>query len=294
MSEIFSTFGGANTSAWAQNPFNTTSAERSFSGLDIPHQWTILLTEELPFFKEQHGFVGHVLGGWSLNANYILASGQRYTPVQAVSAFLTDALISGTTPYDLGFINNFVGIDVARPFLGNMNAPQTSVGMYAGDACFLFSFTGTDPLCTGSPTQLIDLTSVGRSGCESDPTVPCPFNPVTNNQVRFIVNSATAQTVFGTPFGNMPRNLPQDAISNVANLSVMKRFKVSERNSFEMRFSALNVFNHPNFTSVDPFVEDAGLSSSFTGFGDPSLTGSVYPGFNNATRRVNFGATFRF
>jgi len=294
VSEIFSTGAGANTTAFAQNPFDTTTGEHSFSGLDIPHQWSLLATEELPIFKEQHGFIGHVLGGWSVSGNYILASGQRYTPVQGVSAFLTDALINGTTPYDLGFLNNFVGFDLARPFLGSMSAPQTSVGMFAGDACFIFSFSGTDPLCTGDPNQLISLTSVGRSGCESDPTIPCPFNAVTNNQVRFIVNSVTSQQVFGTPFGNMPRNLPQDAITNVANLAVQKRFRITERNSFELRLSALNVFNHPNFTSVDPFVEDAGLTSSFTGFGDPSLTGSAYPGFNGATRRINFGATFRF
>ncbi|HYX53384.1 MAG TPA: TonB-dependent receptor, partial [Candidatus Limnocylindrales bacterium] len=66
VSEIFSTFGGATSVAFAQNPFNQTG-ERSFSGLDIPHQWTILFTEQLPFFKEQHGFMGHLLGGWSFS-----------------------------------------------------------------------------------------------------------------------------------------------------------------------------------------------------------------------------------
>src|SRR6266567_6643522 len=65
VSEIFSTGAGANSTAWAQNPFNTTTAEHSFSGLDIPHQWTILFSEELPFFKEQRGMVGHLLGGWT-------------------------------------------------------------------------------------------------------------------------------------------------------------------------------------------------------------------------------------
>jgi hypothetical protein len=315
VSEIFSTGAGANTTAFAQNPFNVTTGEHSFSGLDIPHTWTILFTEDLPFFKEQHGLAGHILGGWQLSGNYILASGQRYTPVQAVAAFITDAFGTGgvqTNPFDsytggtpttaagfingrgAGFLGNFIGFDSARPFLGNMNAPQTSVGMFAGDACFIFSFTGTDPVCTGDPNQLVSLTAMGRSGCESDPTIPCPFVAVTKDQVRFIANTSIAEATFGTPFGNMPRNLPQDAISNVANVSVMKRLKISERNSFELRFTMLNAFNHPNFTSVDPFVEDAGLQQSFTGFGDPSLTGSAYPGFNGATRRINFGATFRF
>src|SRR6185437_16260383 len=102
---------------------------------------------------------------------------------------------------------------------------------------------------------------------------PCPFVPVQPNQVRFIVNSAASQAVFGTPFGNTPRNPVQDAISNVANASVLKKIRVSEHNSFEFRASAQNVFNHPNFNSVDPFIDDAGLFDSFTGFGDPKTTG---------------------
>jgi hypothetical protein len=315
VSEIFGTGAGANTNAFAQNPFDTNAGEHSFSGLDIPHQWTILLTEDLPFFKEQHGFVGKALGGWSFSANYILASGQRYTPVQAVSAFITDAFGTGgapTNPFDsytggtpttasgfingrgAGFLGNFIGFDSARPYLGNLNAPQTSMGMFAGDACFIFSFSGTDPLCTGNPNQLISLTAVGKSGCESDATINCPFVPVTKDQVRFIANTQQAQVVFGTPFGNTPRNPVQDAISNIANVSVFKRFKFTEHTSFEFRMSMLNALNHQNFSSVDPFIEDAGLHQSFTGFGDPSTTGSTFPGSNAGTRRINFGGTFRF
>jgi len=90
-----------NSTAWSQNPFNTTSAEHSFSGLDIPRQWTVLFTEELPFFKEQHGLAGHMFGGWVFSANYILASGQRYTPVQnGAEAFGTAA----GDYYDAGFL----------------------------------------------------------------------------------------------------------------------------------------------------------------------------------------------
>jgi hypothetical protein len=56
----------------------------------------------------------------------------------------------------------------------------------------------------------------------------------------------------------------------------------------------LNALNHPNFSSVDPFLEDSGLHSSFTGFGDVTTTGTSYPGYNNGTRRITFGGTFRF
>ncbi|MBZ5492206.1 MAG: carboxypeptidase regulatory-like domain-containing protein [Acidobacteriia bacterium] len=294
VSEIFATFGGATTVPFAQNPFNTNSGERSFSGLDIPHQWTITATEEIPFFKEQHGFIGHVLGGWVVNANYVLASGQRYTPAQ-----LGDAAFGSNGDYfDANFLIAFNGggVDQARPFLGNLSAPQTSVGVFCGD---LPTVTGISCPAGFTDTSLISMTAIGQtcfnnSNNPATPTTPCNFVNVTNNQVRFIINAATAQGVFGTPFGNTPRNVVQDAISNVANASVLKRFRISEHNSFEFRADFQNVFNHQNFSSVDPFLDDAGQFGSFNGFGDPRTTATAYPGFNGGTRRINFGLTYRF
>jgi carboxypeptidase family protein len=293
VSEIFATFGGANSIPFAQNPFNTGAGERSFSGLDIPHAWTITATEELPFFKEQHGLVGHMLGGWIVNANYVLASGQRYTPIQFGDA----AFGSNGDYFDANFLVAFNGggVDQARPFLGSLSAPQTSVGVYCGD---LPTVTGISCPGTLTPTTLISMTAIGQT-CfnftnNASAALPCNFVTVQNSQVRFIINSATAQGVFGTPFGNTPRNVVRDAISNVANLSILKRIRVSEHNTFEFRADFQNVFNHPNFSSVDPFLDDAGQFGSFTGFGDPKTTGSAYPGFNGGTRRINFGLTFRF
>jgi hypothetical protein len=296
VSEVFGTFGGANTVAFAQNPFNTNSGERSFSGLDIPHAWTITVTEELPFFKEQHGLVGHMMGGWVLNANYVLASGQRYTPAQFGDA----AFGSNGDYFDANFLVPFNGggVDQARPFLGSLSAPQTSVGVYCGDLPTVTGFA-----CPATPgftaTTLISMTAIGQSCFNFTNNSaafggPCTFTTVTKDQVRFIINSATAQGVFGSPFGNTPRNVVRDAISNVANLSVLKRIRVSEHNTFEFRADFQNVFNHQNFSSVDPFLDDAGQFGSFTGFGDPKTTASNYPGFNGGTRRINFGLTFRF
>ena len=137
------------------------------------------------------------------------------------------------------------------------------------------------------PNQLILLDSNVQKGLDGTPT--------TQNAVRFIANTGIAQTVFGTPFGNTPRNTLQDAITNTANASIFKRFKFGERASFEFHATALNVFNHMNFQSVDPFIDDAGLHQPFTGFGIPSLTDSVPPGFGAAaTRRVLVGGVLRF
>ena len=166
-----------------------------------------------------------------------------------------------------------------------MSAPSTAVGIFAGDACALFAGSTTDPACLLPATQLVSMNSLA-SNCASA-AVPCAPVATTNNAVRFIINSGTAQTVFGTPFGNAPRNIAQDAISNIANVSVFKTVKFNERVAFEFHTTAQNVFNHPNFLSVDPFLEDAGFQTQFTGFGDPSVTDSQ-------PRKLIFGGKITF
>lgn len=288
VSEIFSTFGGGNSVFFAQNPANQTNGagEYSFSGLHYPHQVSLLFTEQLPFFKEQHGAVGHILGGWALSGNYIWASGQRYTPVQAFEAFAS----ANGDYYDFGYIGSFAGVDTARPFLGNLSAPATAVGIFAGDACFLFEPTAGGA-CAVAPNTLLSQTAMGPN-CISA-LVACAVVPVTKDQVRFITNAGTAQSIFGTPFGNTPRNPVTDAPTSIGNFSIFKRVKLNERAAFEFHMTMLNVFNHANFSSVDPFTTDAGLTGSFTGFGDVTQTPSVTTG-SPPSRRIIFGGKITF
>jgi len=114
---------------------------------------------------------------------------------------------------------------------------------------------------------------------------------VTQNQVRYIVNSNTAQTVFGTPFGNAPRNPAgaQDAIQNIGNFTLFKDVKVNERVALQFHVTMDNMFNHANYTSIDPFLVDAGLTGpgTFTGFADPTMTPSV-------PRQILFGGKVSF
>jgi len=280
VSEIFSTFGAGTTLAFAQNPWDTGRGEYSFSGLDIPHQASIAATEQLPFFKDQHGLFGHVLGGWSVSANYIWASGQRYTPLQT---FAEAALTAPSNNYDLTWVLNNVGTDVARPFVGNVNAPAASVGIFAGDACGFFGSS-----CALPANQLLTFSQDVQSGVDG--------TPVQQNAVRYIINASTAQSIFGTPFGAR-RNLSQDEVTNIANLALFKNIKLNERASLEFNTTFQNVFNHPNFQSVDPNIEDAGLAKSqqapFVGFADPQATNTVV-GNALGNRIIRFGLTFRF
>jgi len=97
---------------------------------------------------------------------------------------------------------------------------------------------------------------------------------VTKDTVRYVANTGISETVFGKPFGDVQRNSAQDAISNIFNFSVFKKVKFTERASFDFRLTMVNAFNHFNFASVDPFIEDAGLNLQGTGFATPSLTGA--------------------
>ena len=282
VSEIFSTGNAGNTLFASQNPFQPRDPERSISGLDFPHVWALDLYEEVPFFREQKGFVGHALGGWNISGNYILTSGQGYTPINGGVFFLPAIQTATANFYDSAWASAFVGVDTARPFFGNPNAPDNTVGIYAGDSCLLFGAG-----CALPATQLLSFNAFNapqtlggttpQLGCLRG-TVNCNavLVQITPNDVRYIVNARTAQSVFGTPFGNVPRNSARDAIANIANVTVGKKFKIGERMGFEAHLTMNNALNHFNFTSINPNTDNAGLNAGAASFGlpfaDPSTT----------------------
>jgi len=299
VSEIFNTFGGGTTVAIPQNPFSPGAGEYGFSGLNFPYAFTMQITEQLPFFKEQHGFMGHVLGGWSLSGNYIWESGQNYSPLNIVFPLITNGPGGDYGPlgadfFDNGFLGPFNdGVAGARPFLANPGAPANTVAIYAGDACGIFGLPG---ICALPGTQLISLNNINAASVQQSFN-PATYTPqtVTNQQVRFIANTGMAEQVFGTPFGNVPRNYLSDAPTNIANVSFLKNIKLGERASFEFHVTMENAFNHANFATVNPFVENAGNPTFGNAFAVPQLTGDSIPGSNlAASRRIYFGGTLRF
>jgi hypothetical protein len=103
------------------------------------------------------------------------------------------------------------------------------------------------------------------------------FNPFRHRRSAFH-HSVFKSFFFICAFGAR-RNLLQDAPTNIANLAMFKNIKFTERASLEFNATLQNVFNHPNFQSIDPSIEDAGLIRSqqapFVGFADPSVTNDV-------------------
>jgi outer membrane receptor protein involved in Fe transport len=91
MSEIFNVSSGE--IAVAQDSYNR-RADRARSSFDRPHRLAGNFVYELPYFRDQQGFTGHVLGGWQLNSQFSLQSGSPFTPLNGSDPAIALASIS--------------------------------------------------------------------------------------------------------------------------------------------------------------------------------------------------------
>ena len=262
--------GGGNTIAFAQNPLDTLHGEHGISGIDFPAQWTLSFVEYLPFYRGEKGLVGHILGGWSVSGSYILSSGQAYTPIQYCINYCT----GGPNQFDTSFDTAFVGLyETARPYLLNPQAPLSSVGIYAADLC---GYDGTQG-CNMPANTILSWNGYNQGmGAQ-----------VIGNSAHLLVNAPYANSIYNSPWGNLGRNTLRDSDSNLANFGIAKDTNVTERIKVHFAASFLNVFNHPNYGSVDPYLDDAGYLSEGTGFGIPSL-------WDGGHRTIKFGLKVLF
>jgi outer membrane receptor protein involved in Fe transport len=201
----------------AQNPFCINRCERSLSALDRPHVFSANFIYDVPLFKEQRGFAGHLLGGWQFNGTYILTSGATYTPGQSFNA----AFGLGNTYLTAG----------DRPFITNGSVDPRQVGISQLDAAVLF----------GAP-----LTNINGFYSMNEINTTGNFVGVTPSQVHFVFNGPGAARIFGTPFGSSPRNALRGPAFNQLNMGVFKNLKVWENLTVQLRGEAFNVLNHPN------------------------------------------------
>jgi outer membrane receptor protein involved in Fe transport len=218
----------------AQNPFCIADCERSLSALDRPHAFAASFIYELPFFTDQRGWAGHIAGGWQINGQYVLTSGATYTPGQTFNG----AFGLGNTYLTSG----------DRPFIGNPNADERLVAISQPDAALLF---GCDLTNINGFYSMNEINTNGN--CVA-------ANP---NAVRFIFNGPGAARIFGTPFGDSPRNYLRGPRLNQLNMSLFKTIKIWENWKLQLRAEAFNVLNHPN-----------------PGFGVPATNADYLPNIN--------------
>ncbi len=132
-SEIFNPSGAE--VAISQDSFDR-STERARSSFDRPHRFTGNFVYELPWLQDQQGFVGHVLGGWQMNAFFTFQDGSPFTVLQG-----TDP--AGTLSGISGLVGNAIrpNINTSLP-LGSMSVEDIRIaGGVAGAASFFTPVT---------------------------------------------------------------------------------------------------------------------------------------------------------
>jgi len=248
ISEIFA---DAEASVNAQNPFNINSAERSISGIDRPHAFAANFIYDVPWHKDQHGWMGHVLGGWQLNGTQVITSGRTFTPAQFENSSFLGAGFS--------YLPDTAG-EPLRPFLGNPNAPFDAVAISQVDADIMFGIPAHD---LNGFWSYNELNTTGNTVA------------VSPSAVRFILNGPGAARLFGSPFGTVPRNYGRGPAINVTNAGIFKNTNITERFKIQFRAEFFNVFNHPTpgygdgslagDSVPDIFIGDAGFDGSHFG-----------------------------
>lgn len=282
-SEIFSTAGEGQTVADSQDPFDRTNGERGLSAFHQKHTFTSNFIYDLPFYKGQHGAVGHVLGGWEVSGIISMGSGRPYTPT---NVFAT---------YDPNFENAFFGIGALRPFNGNPSAPVGTIAFGVTTACgVLFN----DPACNAANAVAGNFIIYNTNNRGSIGQVVTPAQA--RQQARLIYNDFGIANQFGlslsdlesfqlfkTPFGNVGRNTFFGRPDYSTSLALFKTTNITERTKLEFRVEAVNVFNHRNFGVPDPFTEDA--------FGTASVATFQNAGSNDGgSREMRFGLRLIF
>jgi len=277
-SEIFSTAAGGNTLSFAQNPFDTNRAERGNSGIDFHHVFGLAFIYELPFYKGQQGFLGHVLGGWQLNSTYRYSTGQPYTTIQ--TNFAGDQIVTGSSLCDP--TSTLSGtFDACRPIVSNAGAPLTSVGI-------------CDPSVASGCSLLNYVDFVNGT-----------ITPVTGSDVHWIVNDNVAAAAFGSPYLGTPRNTLRGQPISTVNIGVFKDLKISERVKLQLQAQAFNLLNTMYLGSPDPVLDDVllGPPAAFQSVGYNFSGGGNHlegGGSSNTTndgigrRRLTFGAKIIF
>jgi hypothetical protein len=280
--EIFNTATGGGTIATAQSPFNTNQAERAVAGNSYPNVFSLAMVYKVPFYSEQRGLTGRLLGGWSLNTVWSYNSGQVYTPVQSSKA-APNAAVTAKIPTanqgqalfsfcDFNYNVNVVGNDSCRPILSNKAAPLNTVGINGGPGVGYLDF---------------------GSGAS-----------ITPDSVHWLLNNEYEAEARGTPYPGVGRSTLRGNTVNELDASVFKTVRINERFSGQLRLNVYNLPNRayygtPDFTlnDVDPSRHVSAAYpqgyNAFTTF-RPNGGGGITVPFGKGTRNIQLGGKIIF
>ncbi len=229
VSEIFGFFGDGSI-AFSENPFNFTSAERGTSNQNLGQTLAVHYIWDLPWLRSQKGFIGRVLGGWSVSGISTFLAGRPWTPIQR-----TGNRYCGE---DSAFNSPFAGLlATCRPFVSNADAPLTftnAAGVTLPNVGYVDG--------AGVIHRPVNSSGAGSPGA---PSLTSPV--VTASDVRFIFNDDNAIRFLNlTPFGVGRNNFRGERTINF-DIGIDKRTNITESIKLRYRAAMTNAFNHRNF-----------------------------------------------
>ena len=196
--------------------------DRAVSTFDKTHRASFTYVVESPFFREQRGFVGKLLGGFQISGVTTYETGSPYS---VLNGFDSD----GTTGAN-------------RP---NFN-PNGQPGVRA-----VPQINTTTNVITGyiNPEVITGRTASGAP----------IFQPIDPSTAQFIVNPTYVPGQAGSVvrIGNLGRNTQRTPPINNTNLTLMKRIRFGEVRAIELRSDFFNAFNHPQFPATGFIAQTA-------------------------------------
>jgi len=209
----------------AFNDESTLDASRGLSDFDRTHRLAVSYRYDLPWFRDEKGLKGTLLSGWSISGITLFQSGSPFSVLDsgAGSAFLG----LGSAP----------GVETASLASG---APLSSGLSHGSIGARVDGYL--------NPAAFTPAALLYPALC--DPTQPDPT--VTPNS-----NFCT------TGFGNLGRNTYRGPGQQNWDFSLLKNFKITERQSLRFTTDFFNLWNHANFSNPSVTdVESIGVANS--------------------------------
>lgn len=207
--------GSAASVAAIPSVFGGQALERGLSVDDRTHRLAFTYVIESPFYKEQRGVLGRILGGFQLSGVTTFESGVPFTVLNL-------------------FDSDGIGSNNDRPTY-NSNGQRGVRAVPVTDANnFILYYI--------NPEIVIARNAAGQ---------PTDYQRIDPNTAQFIVNPTYVPGLPGSVVrtGNLGRNTERSPSVSNTNLTVLKRTRISESVFFEARTELFNAFNHPNFPS---------------------------------------------
>jgi hypothetical protein len=292
--EIFATGAGGNTSEIAQDPLNTDIGERGVSGNSYPNVVGLQMNYSEPWYRNQAGILGRLLGGYSMNAFYQFNGGQPFNPIQNAPTVQSGAITSILC----------AAYTAANSQCATFNSPQAAQAYTQATTSFC-DFTWAEVF--GNPCRPvlsnpkapynsigINLGSLGYYDYVSG-------NSTTASAEHWTWNNQDAAIALGNPFPGVGRNTLRGDSFNNLDLSVVKTIRLTERVNMNLQVSAFNALNRAYYGTPDTNIEDSLLSpnvflSDYYGFGttseSPAAGGAFGAGTGNRNIQVGGKITF--